>query len=345
MRIAVVNTQVPFVRGGAEQLAEWLVDQLLNRGHRAELVSLPYRWDPPHKLLEHALVARLVQISDVDRVIAFKFPSYYVPHEDKVLWVLHQFRTAYDLWGTEFQVLPDTPDGRYVRRAIFEADNRLLGEARRVYAISQVTARRMCTFSGVKPSVLYPPLGNGDAYYCGEAKNYIFFPSRLNAVKRQDLAIEAMRHVSSDVRLVIAGQADFRGNDAERLSKLACDPGLSGRVQLVPGWLPEQRKLDLLAHSLGVLFPPFDEDYGYVTLEGFLACKPVITCTDSGGPLELVEDGISGWVTEPDPRAIAEAIDRMATDRDQTARMGMNGRERIQTLGINWDHVIEELTS
>ena len=126
MRIAVVNTQVPFVRGGAEQLAEWLVDRLREHGHRAELVSLPYRWDPPQKLLEHALAARLTRISDVDRVIAFKFPSYYVPHDDKVLWVLHQFRAAYDLWGTEFQVLPDTTEGRYIRKAIIEADNRLL---------------------------------------------------------------------------------------------------------------------------------------------------------------------------------------------------------------------------
>jgi glycosyltransferase involved in cell wall biosynthesis len=343
MRVAVVNTQVPFVRGGAEELADGLVDRLRRYGHQAELVNLPYRWEPPQKLLEHALVARLTRISDVDRVIAFKFPSYYVPHDDKVLWVLHQFRAAYDLWDA--QVLRDNTEGRYVRKAIIDADNRLVREVDRVYAISKVTARRMHSFNGVEPAVLYPPLANAEAYYCGEPGNYFFFPSRIHSLKRQHLAIEAMRYVSSDVRLVIAGDADFRGDDLDRVAKLVADRAVRGRVQLLPGWLPEQRKLELFAHCLGVLFPPSDEDYGYVTLEGFLASKPVITCTDSGGPLELVEDGVSGWVVEPEPRAIAEAIDRLAADRNRALRMGRNGPERIRALGINWDHVVKELTS
>ena len=344
MRIAVVNTQVPFVRGGAEHLAEWLVDRLREHGHQAELVSLPYRWDPPQKLLEHALAARLTQVSDVDRVIAFKFPSYYLPHHDKVLWVLHQLRAAYDMLETKWG-LPDTTEGRYIRRAIVEADNHLLAEARRVYVISHVTARRMRTFNGFEPTVLYPPLGDERSYYCEAPGNYVFFPSRINPVKRQALAVEAMRYVSSDVRLVIAGDADFRGPDLEQVSKLVADRELRGRVELLAGWLPERRKLELLARCLGVLFPPHDEDFGYVTLEGFLASKPVITCTDSGGPLELVENGVSGWVVEPDPRAIAEAIDRLAADRDRAARMGVSARERVRALGINWDHVVEELTA
>jgi glycosyltransferase involved in cell wall biosynthesis len=345
MRIAVVNTKAPFVRGGAEMLAEWLVDQLRQHGHRAELVYLPYRWHPPEKLLEHALAARLARISEVDRVIALKFPSWYLPHDDKVFWVLHQFRAAYDLWGSGFQLLPDTSEGRYIRRAIVEADNRVLREASQLYAISQVTARRVHAFNGVRPTVLYPPLGNERAYRCAEAGNYVFFPSRINSVKRQGLAIAAMRYVSSDIRLVIAGDADFRGNDFELMSELLADRDLRGRVELLTGWLPEERKLELFAHCLGVLFPPYDEDYGYVTLEGFLASKPVITCTDSGGPLELVEDGVSGFVAEPDPRSIADAIDGLAADRGRAAQMGRNGRERIRTLGIDWDHVVRELTA
>lgn len=345
MRLAVVNTQVPFVRGGAEQLAGWLVDNLREHGHNADLVNLPYRWHPAQKLLEHALVARLTRIADVDRVIGFKFPSYYVPHDNKVLWVLHQFRAAYDLWGTEFQVLGDTTEAPYLRRAIVEADNQLLREVRRVYVISQTTGRRMHKFNGIEPTVLYPPLGDDRAYYSEDPGDYVFFPSRINPIKRQYLAVEAMRYVTSDVRLVIAGGADIRGTDLETVSNRIAELKLHGRVELLPGWLPEQRKLELLARCLGVLFIPFDEDYGYVTLEGFLASKPVITCSDSGGPLELVEDGVSGWVADPDPRSIAEAIDRLAADRSRAVRMGRNGPERIRDLGINWDHVVEELTA
>ncbi len=137
MKIAVVNTQVPFVHGGAEQLAEWLVDQLREHGHQAELVLLPYWVAPPQTVLENAIAAHFTRITGVDRVIGLKFPSYYVPHDDKILWVLHQHRPAYELWRSEFQQeLPDTIEGRYVRRAIIDADNRMLPEARRVYAIS-----------------------------------------------------------------------------------------------------------------------------------------------------------------------------------------------------------------
>ncbi len=137
----------------------------------------------------------------------------------------------------------------------------------------------MRTFNGLEPTVLYPPVGHEQSYYSDQPANYIFFPSRVASIKRQHLAVEAMRHVRSNVRLVIAGPGDHG-----QLARLAAEYDVGSRVQLLAGWLPEQRKLDLLARCLGVVFPPYDEDYGYVTLEGFLASKPVITCTDSGGP-------------------------------------------------------------
>jgi glycosyltransferase involved in cell wall biosynthesis len=341
MRIAVVNTQVPFVRGGAEQLSEWLVDRLREHGHSTELVRLPFWVAPPQTVLENALAAHFTRITGADRVIALKFPCYYVPHDDKVLWVLHQHRPAYELWRSDFQhELPDTIEGRFVRRTIVDADNRLLREVRRVFCISQVIARRMLSFNGFEPTVLYPPVGDERRYYCDAPGNFLFLPSRLAPIKRQDLAVAAMRHVSSDVKLVIAGPGDM-----EWLARVAADHDVADRVELFGGWMPEERKLELLSRCLGVLFPPYDEDYGYVTLEAFLSSKPVITCTDSGGPVELVEDGVSGWVAEPDARAIAEGIDRLAADRNRAARMGAAGRDRVQTLEISWDHVVEELTA
>jgi hypothetical protein len=100
MRIAVVTNQAPFVYGGAEQLATWLGEQLRQRGHEAQIVRIPFRWHPPGKVLDHMLAARLLHIRSADRVVAMKFPAYYIRHESKVLWLLHQFRQAYELWGT-----------------------------------------------------------------------------------------------------------------------------------------------------------------------------------------------------------------------------------------------------
>jgi glycosyltransferase involved in cell wall biosynthesis len=344
MRVAVVNTHVPFVRGGAEVLAGGLVAHLREHGHQVELVRLPFRWYPPHKVLEHMLAARLTRIEGVDRVIGLKFPAYFVPHDDKVMWVLHQHRQVYDLWGTESQDPPDTIEGRSIRKAIVKADNRFLPEAQRLFAISQVSADRMFAFNGLRAQVLYPPLPSQGGYRAGEAGDYLFFPSRIAGNKRQALAAAAMRHVRSGIRLVIAGQPDYPWA-LDALLEVTSAPDLEDRVEVRPGWLPEEDKLELLANCLGVLFPPLDEDYGYITLESFLASKPVITCADSGGPLEFVQDGTSGYVSEPQPEAIGEAIDRLAADRGRARAMGEAGHERVRELDITWEHVVAELTS
>ena len=97
----------------------------------------------------------------------------------------------------------------------------------------------------------------------------------------------------------------------------------------------------LYAGALGVIFPPYDEDYGYVTLEAFLAGKPVITTTDAGGPTEFVEDGVNGWVTAPDPAALGAAIGALEANRARAAALGAAGQARAR--GITWDGVVDRL--
>ena len=105
--------------------------------------------------------------------------------------------------------------------------------------------------------------------------------------------------------------------------------------------MDDDQLLDLYADALAVVYPPFDEDFGYVTLEAFLAGKPVITCRDSGGPLEFVRHGVNGWICEPEPAAMADAFAAAAADRGRTAAMGSSGYDVAR--GITWDGVIERL--
>src|SRR5579863_6927305 len=100
MRVTVLNNSVPFVRGGAEFLAESLVTELAQRGHEAELVKIPLRWSTPDAVMESMFAAASIRIPEADRIIALKFPAYLVPHDHKVIWLLHQFRQVYDQWGT-----------------------------------------------------------------------------------------------------------------------------------------------------------------------------------------------------------------------------------------------------
>jgi glycosyltransferase involved in cell wall biosynthesis len=343
MKVAIVNNQAPFVRGGAELLAEWLHDKLEQYGHQAEIVRIPFQWNPPERIIDHMLSARLIRLANVDRVIAFKFPAYYVPHENKVLWLLHQFRQAYDLWGTPYQDIPGTPAGHRIREAIVDGDRRYLQEARHIYTNSKIVGHRLNLYSGMESEILFPPLFDATSYRCEAYGDYFFFPSRITAGKRQHLAAEAMATVASSARLVIAGQPET-DEDLRRLMSVIHEHGLEDRVEVIPRWIDDDEKLRLLAGARGVIYLPFGEDsYGYVTLEAFHARKPVITFTDSGGTLELIEDGRNGYVVD-DTHSLAEAIDRLTEDDSLVQRMGQAALETIDELEISWDRVVRCLT-
>jgi glycosyltransferase involved in cell wall biosynthesis len=342
MKVAIVNNQAPFVRGGAELLAEWLHDKLEEYGHQAEIVRIPFQWNPPERIIDHMLASRLVRVANVDRVVALKFPAYYVPHENKVLWLLHQFRQAYDLWGTPYQDIPNTSMGHRIREAVVEGDRRYLQEARRIYAISKIVGNRLNLYSGLKSKVLFPPLLDSESYRCEEYGDYFFFPSRITAGKRQHLAVEAMAYLTSSARLVIAGQPEAPA-DLDRLTSLIHEHELEDRVEVIPRWITDEEKLRLLAGARGIVYLPFDEDYGYVTLEAFHARKPVLTLTDSGGPLELIEHGRNGFICEG-AEGLAKAIDELSDDRALAERLGQVALETINEREISWDQVIRCLT-
>jgi glycosyltransferase involved in cell wall biosynthesis len=345
MKVVVLSVHVPFVRGGAELLAGWLSDNLEERGHETELVRLPFRWNPPRVVLDHMLSARLTRIRPADRVVAMKFPAYLVPHENKVLWLLHQFRLAYELWATPHQGLENGHEAARVREAVHAADNAYLPEAGAIYTNSKVTSRRLQHFNGLDSTVLYPPLRDPGSFRCESYGDYVFFPSRITPTKRQQLLVQALAHTRSGVRAVIAGAPDV-SSYLDPLRETIEREGLASRVELIPEWISEERKLELYANALAVVYPPLDEDsYGYVTMEAFYAHKAVVTCEDSGGTHELVEDGVTGRVVAPTPEALAEALDELADDPALAERLGHAGRERLETLNVSWDAVVERLTA
>jgi len=343
MRVGITTVQVPFVRGGAELHAEGLRAALVAAGHEAEIISVPFKWYPPEALGAQILACRLLDIEEssgmrIDRVVGLKFPGYLIPHPNKVLWILHQHRSAYDLWENHYGDLYGVPYGAEAREIVRGADRKLIPEARAVYANSRNVAERLRRFSGLEATPLYHPPPDAEAYHCGEAGDFFVMPSRINEPKRQDLVIEALFRTRNPVRVCFTGAADDLPFFEKTRLRAAALPG--DRVAWL-GAVPAARKVELLAGCLGVIYPPFDEDYGYVTLEAMLSSKPVVTCADSGGPLEFVEDGETGFVVAPEPGALAEALDRLWEDRARAARFGRAGRARYDAMGIAWDKVVE----
>lgn len=343
MKIVVASTVVPFVDGGASFIVDWLERMLLRRGHEVETLRIPFDSHYP-ELLDQMLALRLLDVSGHgDRLIAIRTPSYLLRHPAKVLWFIHHHRGAYDLWGTPYQDIPDTPGGRSIREAIVGADNLAFGEARAVFANSGVVRDRLRRFNGVNAEVLYPPLIDPERYHAAAYGEYALYVSRLTAHKRQHLAIEAMRHTRTAVRLIVAG-APENEEYLCRLSALVETLGVRDRVEIRAGWMPEREKMELFSRCLAAIYAPFDEDsYGYPSLEAHHSGKAVITTLDAGGTLELVRDGENGFVTEPSPKSMAAALDRLYSDRALARRMGEAGMQRIEELGISWDHVLARL--
>jgi glycosyltransferase involved in cell wall biosynthesis len=346
MRVVIATVQVLGVRGGAEVLAEGLRDALLAEGHAAELVAIPFKGYPAERVLDQMLACRLLDITEagdgpVDRVIALKFPAYYVQHPNKVLWLLHQHRTAYDLWGHPYGDLSQVPGGAQVRDSIIQADHRLLPEARAIYTIAANVSRRLKKYCNMDSTPLYHPPPGAEQLYAAEAEDYLFFPSRLNPLKRQWLVVEALAHTRQPVRVRFAGKAAPPAYEHE-LKALAEARGVAERVEWLGG-IRDEDKRHHYGHCLGVVYPPLDEDYGYVTLEAMLAARPVVTCADSGGPLEFVCDRRTGLVAEPTPEALAGALDELWQDRGLARALGAAGKEHYHGLDISWPRVVQRL--
>jgi len=338
--VLVCEAQVPFVRGGAELNVRALVGELRRRGYRAERASVPFKWYPKEELLAQAAAWRLVDLSEangqrIDAVVATKFPTYFVRHPNKITWLFHQYRAIYDLCGTPYSEFAHTERDIRLRDKLIALDNQVLAESTRLLAGGRTIAARLARYNGLTAEALYHPPPLAGRLRTGVFGDYVLSVGRLEANKRVDLIIRALPHAGNRLHLIVAGEGPLR----QPLEQTAADAGVSDRV-IFTGRVDEESLIELYAGARAVVFPPFDEDYGYVTLEAFLSGKPVVTTTDAGGPLEFVEHGTTGLVADPTPEALGATVGRLE-DAALARSLGEAGRQRA--CAITWAGVVDRL--
>jgi glycosyltransferase involved in cell wall biosynthesis len=343
-RIAVVTSSPPLVEGGHMVIARSLVQALRDAGHDADIVVTPQ-----NRFGRQASAYLATWLTDVgnggghpiDQVISLRYPSYAVRHPRHVCWLNHTMREYYDLWDRFSAGL--SPQNRVKeglrRRAIHAADRYLLTRnVSRLFVQSRTIQQRLHIWPELESTVLYPP-APPRAYRCDGYDDYVFMVSRLTRLKRADLLIQALATPEgAGIRAVIGGD----GEERERLSAMTRELGVSDRVTLA-GPLTEPELLDHLARCRVVCFAPFEEDYGFVTAEAFNCAKAVITCRDSGGPAELVEDGVNGLVCDPTPASLAQSLARVMHDRSLAQTLG--GHARASGARLQWADAVRELTA
>jgi len=317
MRILIPSIQVPFINGGSTLMTKGLQKALIKAGHEVEIVTIPFKFSP------NSYVSDLIDIwkeqdfnnfngYKIDMVIALQFPAYYVKHDNKVLWLMHQHRSMYELYNEK----NTNEDDALLRDKIHLSDSSKLAKIPKRFSMCENVSNRLFKYNNLLSTPVYHPPAFEENFYCEESYDYVFYPSRLD----------------------IAGDGGQRQNYESLIKK----HHLEKKVKLV-GFISQAEKETYYARSLGVFFAPFDEDYGYITLEAMLSSKPVITCVDSGGPLEFVEDNHTGFIIESDPKSIAKKIDWLYLNKKEAKKLGENGLESYKNKNITWDNVVNKL--
>jgi glycosyltransferase involved in cell wall biosynthesis len=288
---------------------------------------------------------------------------------------VHQHRPIYDLFGGQFSDFSDDPRSEAIRRLLVEGDRVAIGEAQYSSGISQNVVNRLATFNQLSANLLYPPLPLGGSYYSDSEEGYLLSVGRICRIKRLDLLIKALPMVDPELKLKVVGTPD----DPDYFNHLKSEIDkhhLKDRVIFL-GRVSNEELIKLYANCLSVYYAPFDEDYGFASLEGLASCKPVIAASDSGGVLEFVRDSFegeggcsytdraevdqigtdsregithesNGVVVDPTVAGVVSGVQRLlALGASGRRRMGENGRRLVEQAGLlrDWGYVVEALLS
>jgi glycosyltransferase involved in cell wall biosynthesis len=335
----------PFVRDGAEQVAGHLCARLnVTRGVNAEVLRVPFSLERFERWADEIFLNRTLRLPNVDRVIALNFPASIIPHDTKVLWLLHQSLQAYQLRDRGKCNIPESPRGEKIRELIWRCDTEAFSKSRRIFSSSKVTQEWLKCYHGFDSEVLMPPLSNPELFGNCENSDYIFAGGKVNLGMRQHLLVEAMGFMKSAAKLIVAGPPETL-SDADRLQSAVKRLKLEDRVVLDFGFHPVAKIADYVNSARACAYLAVDENsIGNFTMEAASASKPVITLTDSGGIL-LVLNGETGCVAEPDAKAIAAAIDSLYSDPARSEQMGRAARTLLDSLEVTWPKTIEKLLS
>ena len=325
-------------------IARALTQALRDAGHEADIIVTPQNRFGRQATAYIATWFTDVGVTEgraIDRVISLRYPSYAVRHEQHVCWLNHTMREYYDLWDRFSPTLGATGlvKERLRRTAIHAADRYLLGRnVKTLFVQSRTIRQRLSIWPEIRSTVLYPPAPQR-SYRCDGYGDYIFLVSRLTTLKRANLLVAALATpAGAGIKAIIAGD----GDQLAPLQALIAVHNLQDRVRLV-GRLDDAALLNHLAKCRAVCFPPLQEDYGFVTVEAFASHKAVVTCSDSGGPAELVSHGVNGFVCDPTPESVAGALRRLMDDGALAERLGTGAYDRGAQL--NWPDAVRQLTA
>lgn len=375
MKIAIVApSPIPFGVGGAEKLW-WGMLEFINKHttHQCELIKIPTKENNFWDLIDSYYKFYTLDVSYFDMVISTKYPAWMVQHDNHQIYLQHCLRGLYDtyhftklpidfdssnekikaiinlincnenldvVFNALFELRNDLtiPDetymfpGPFIRMILHYFDQKAMSKINKFSAISQTVINRKEYFPVNKfVDKVYHPSNLTDF----SNKNYDFFftASRLDGAKRIRMIVEAYLKSDSKIPLKIAGGGPL----SEELKELV---KYDSRIEML-GFVSDQDLMDYYSNAYAVIFVPYDEDYGLITIEAMMCEKPVLTFDDTGGVVEFVEDRVTGLICKPDINELSKNIDFISRNPELCKKIGKEAKKRVEK--ITWEYTIGRL--
>lgn len=343
MKVIVLDSVRPFEYGLAARFAKNLIAALINCGHDAELIKIPFRKDLKERFCEEMIACKLMTLYGAERVIGLRFPSALIPHESKVLWWDHV--PSEELFGQSISASDQGVQALHSREMVEEAEREIVKQSRSVFATSEHLASNIANRHKVNCQALLPPWETSGSQGQGIYEDYLVCPDELVAGGRQTLILEAFRNVDCQMKLVFTGE-NTSSNYADEIRKSIKEFDLEDRVKISGKELHQSVVHLTLQQALAVISITAENDpYGFNTTAAFQADKAVITTSDSPTVANRVISGVNGWVCDPTVNDLVIAFERVAKDRTGSEELGHSAGAAWRDIGLRWDSTIERLLS
>ncbi|MCP3939452.1 MAG: glycosyltransferase family 4 protein [Actinomycetia bacterium] len=343
------------ITGGFETHLDRLIAHLRREGHQVQMLTTPARSPDSVDALTRAqhpsffdyvgLVHRFEQLDarDVDVVVTTQPGSWAIDHPNKLALFYHHERIFYDL-AERYQGVSGIDADVHTEACLLvrELDSRHFGTISHFLVPSETVTNRLVEFSGIDRSrmSLYLACANAEPRTAAtQRRDRVLCVSRNEFTKRTQLFVAAAHEGFNASATLIGGGGQLptvRRYAAELSSGVPVEPApwdaqpASERVEVtVPddpvqilGRVDDDVLAENYSRAICVVAPAYDEDYGLTVLEAFAFGTPVVVCSDGGGLVEFVEHGHDGFVVDPEPDAIADAVCSIVDDPELARRMG-----------------------
>ncbi len=181
-------------------------------------------------------------------------------------------------------------------------------------------------------------------YGVDSARPYVLFVGRITRQKGVTHLVEAIRYLPSNTQVVLcAGAPDTPEIAAEMRQKVEEARALNPHVVWIEKMVTKPEVIQLYSHARVFCCPSVYEPFGIINLEA-MACHAPVVASATGGILEVVADGETGYLVPFDPdtstgfpsnpdqfaRDLAAKISALLADPARCKRFGEAGRRRVE---------------